>query len=89
MNAGRACWVVPETLCYGLIQGSFGEKFKNCRKCTFYIKVRMEEGINFTMPTALLNMRDARTAARPAADGSVVAETQDVNLQSENADTVT
>jgi hypothetical protein len=30
-NAGRACWILAGTLCGGKLQGSFGEKFKNCQ----------------------------------------------------------
>jgi rubrerythrin len=44
VNAGRACWVVAGTLCGGEIQGTFAQKFGDCRKCDFYGSVREEEG---------------------------------------------
>ena len=59
-NAGRSCWVVAGTFCRGEIQGSFARKYRNCGKCNFYIKVRMEEGMNFRMPMVLLSMRESR-----------------------------
>ncbi len=55
MNAGRACWVIAGTLCEGELQGTFAKKFKNCRKCDFYIKVMDEEFINFKLTANLLN----------------------------------
>ncbi len=57
-NAGRACWVVAGTMCRGEVQGTFAKKYKNCGKCTFYIKVRLEEGFTFKTPPVLLDMRD-------------------------------
>lgn len=35
-DSGRRCAVVVGTLCGGTIQGTFAEKFQNCRKCEFY-----------------------------------------------------
>jgi hypothetical protein len=58
-NAGRSCWVVAGTFCRGNVQGTFAKKYKNCRRCNFYIKVRMEEGINFRMPMVLLHMKES------------------------------
>jgi rubrerythrin len=46
-NAGRACWVVAGTLCGGDIQGTFAQKFRDCRRCDFYGRVREEEGERF------------------------------------------
>ncbi len=57
-NAGRGCWVVAGTMCGGQVQGTFAKKYRNCGKCTFYIKVRLEEGYGFKTPPVLLNMRD-------------------------------
>ncbi|MCY3414047.1 MAG: hypothetical protein INQ03_20555 [Candidatus Heimdallarchaeota archaeon] len=42
-NAGRACWVVGGSLCGGAVQGTFASKYKNCRECDFYLKVKNEE----------------------------------------------
>jgi len=43
-NAGRACWVVPETLCGDTMQGGFAEKMRDCFKCDFYNYVAKVEG---------------------------------------------
>lgn len=59
-NAGRSCWVVAGTFCGGQVQGSFAKKYRNCGRCNFYIKVRMEEGVNFRMPMVLLHMKESR-----------------------------
>lgn len=57
-NAGRSCWVVAGTMCRGEVQGSFAKKYKNCGKCNFFIKVRLEEGYAYKSPAVLLNMFD-------------------------------
>lgn len=54
MNAGRACWVVAGTLCRGETQGTFVEKYNDCRACNFYLKVLDDEGPSFQSPGALL-----------------------------------
>jgi hypothetical protein len=54
-NSGRCCWVIAGTMCKGQVQGTFAKKIKDCRKCSFYITVRLEEGINFQMPDLLVN----------------------------------
>ncbi|MFN3396008.1 MAG: sensor histidine kinase, partial [Thermodesulfovibrionales bacterium] len=35
---GRICWVVAGTFCEGKVQGTFAQKFEDCRKCEFYQK---------------------------------------------------
>jgi hypothetical protein len=58
-KAGRACWVVAGTLCGGQVQGSFAQKFKECEKCDFYLRVRDEEFPDFEYSTTLLGrLRD-------------------------------
>lgn len=52
-NAGRACWAVAGTLCQGDVQGSFAEKFLNCRGCHFYRQVVEEEGRDFLFTVKL------------------------------------
>lgn len=37
-NFGRICWVVAGTFCEGKVQGTFAQKFEDCRKCEFYQK---------------------------------------------------
>jgi len=53
-NAGRTCWVVSGTLCKGVVQGTFAQKFKNCEACDFYQKVRQEEFPDFCLSAVLL-----------------------------------
>jgi|Deesub1362A_J573_1020465.scaffolds.fasta_scaffold00424_27 two-component system NtrC family sensor kinase len=40
---GRICWVVAGTFCDGKAQGTFAQKYEDCRKCEFYQKVREKE----------------------------------------------
>lgn len=47
IKAGRSCWIVAGTLCGGLIQGSFAQKYNNCSKCEFYSQVQQEEGEDY------------------------------------------
>jgi two-component system NtrC family sensor kinase len=35
-NFGRICWVVAGTFCEGKVQGTFAQKYEDCRKCDFY-----------------------------------------------------
>ncbi len=54
-NAGRACWVIPGTLCKGEVHGPFVMKYKNCSVCDFYEAVRKEEYPGFRMSAELLD----------------------------------
>ncbi len=42
-NFGRSCWVVSGTFCEGKVQGTFAQKYEDCRKCEFYQKVKSKE----------------------------------------------
>jgi eukaryotic-like serine/threonine-protein kinase len=53
VNAGRTCWVIPESMCHGQTQGDFRRKFRTCAQCDFYARVKTEEGEKF-QPTVLL-----------------------------------
>jgi rubrerythrin len=55
ISAGRACWVVAGTLCGGEIQGTFAQKIRNCKECTFYRKVCEEERPIFHSSAMLLS----------------------------------
>jgi hypothetical protein len=55
MNGGRACWAVA---------GKTGREHNSCgcsnscfKRCNFYVKVRIEEGMNFKSHTFLVHMR--------------------------------
>ncbi len=52
--AGRACWIVAGTYCKGEIQGTFGKKFKECKECKMYKKVKDEENSAFMLSGTLL-----------------------------------
>ena len=44
---GRVCWAIAGTLCEGQAQGSFACKLETCMKCSFFKRVRNEEGPDF------------------------------------------
>lgn len=54
-NAGRSCWIVAGSMCGGKLQGTFAQKYHNCKVCDFYQKVRKDEGANFELSIVLLN----------------------------------
>lgn len=56
IGAGRACWVIPETLCGDEVQGTFAHKFLKCSQCRFYAHIRSEEGQNLIPTSTLLKM---------------------------------
>ena len=53
-NAGRACWIVAGSMGDGKIQGTYAEKYANCSKCDFYMKVKSEEQGNLKMTAILI-----------------------------------
>ena len=57
ISAGRTCWVVAGTFCDGEVQGTFGQKLKDCTLCDFFRLVRLvrkEEGIHYEVSLDLL-----------------------------------
>lgn len=40
---GRVCWAVAGTFCQGKVQGTFAQKYEDCRKCKFYQTVKNKE----------------------------------------------
>ncbi|MCL5022343.1 MAG: ATP-binding protein [Nitrospirae bacterium] len=42
-NFGRICWVVAGTFCEGKVQGTYAQKYEDCKKCEFYRKVEKKE----------------------------------------------
>lgn len=42
-NFGRICWAVAGTFCAGKVQGTFAQKYEDCRKCKFYQGVKNRE----------------------------------------------
>ena len=51
---GRACWVVAGTMCEAKPQGTFSQKYLNCKLCDFYQAVKKEEGPNFQLSAVLI-----------------------------------
>jgi two-component system NtrC family sensor kinase len=40
---GRVCWTVAGTFCEAKVQGTFAQKYEDCRKCEFYQKIKTKE----------------------------------------------
>jgi hypothetical protein len=57
-NAGRACWAVEGTMCYGRLQGHFIEKFKECAECEVYEVIKQEEDGNLQRTIVLLDSNE-------------------------------
>jgi signal transduction histidine kinase len=41
-NFGRICWAVAGTFCEGKVQGTFAQKYEDCRKCDYYQMLKGE-----------------------------------------------
>jgi hypothetical protein len=54
LNGGRACWVVPGTVCGNKVQGIFATKLVDCLECEFYHLVHEEEREKFIFSDALM-----------------------------------
>ena len=63
-NAGRICWAISGTFCEKKIQGHFAKRQLSCRSCSFYKKVKEEEGVEhfqlhkFKMPNHTPHRQD-------------------------------
>jgi hypothetical protein len=55
-NGGRACWIVPGTLCGGRIKRSLIPKFMACNLCDFKKAVLKEERSDCVVSDKFLNM---------------------------------
>ena len=55
INAGRACWIVAGSMCDGTIQGTFAQKYQDCKKCDFFNNVKKEEGAEWKIAMKLIN----------------------------------
>jgi len=53
-NAGRVCWLIPDTRCDSELQSTFANKLKHCSGCDFYKLVEKEEGDRLEMPMKIL-----------------------------------
>ncbi|MBW1827057.1 MAG: hypothetical protein JRI78_08720 [Deltaproteobacteria bacterium] len=43
-SGGRACWAISGTLCEGKVQGTFAVKLSDCKQCSFFKLVLMQQG---------------------------------------------
>lgn len=48
-NAGRLCWAVAADACSERPQGSFPDKMARCEACSFFRRVKYEEGCHFQL----------------------------------------
>lgn len=49
INGGRFCWLVEDTLCNGIVQIAFLDKFEKCLQCKFYLLIQKQENRNVEM----------------------------------------
>jgi len=49
VNAGRYCWRVAGTFCGGKVQGNMADKIMDCVECEFFLQVKEEEGLIFSV----------------------------------------
>lgn len=54
-NGGRICWTISGTFCHEKIQGTYAKTQLSCTSCSFYRKVKEEEGENFILDFPNLN----------------------------------
>jgi signal transduction histidine kinase len=59
VNAGRICWTVSGTRCYGQQQGTFVDKLDTCLACEFFQTVKREQGKDFRLLKLGQGLRDA------------------------------
>ncbi|XEO80101.1 hypothetical protein WKT22_05148 [Candidatus Lokiarchaeum ossiferum] len=52
---GRCCWVISGTLCKGVVQGSFAQKYRDCKNCDFYLQNKKEEGLKMKLSSTILS----------------------------------
>ena len=57
-NAGRICWTVAGTLCFGHHQPSVVRKRSLCQLCRFFRQVKLEEGMSFQLITFPEHLHD-------------------------------
>ena len=46
-RGGRACWAISGTFCEGKAQGKFAIKLNDCKQCSFFKLVQMQQGCKF------------------------------------------
>jgi hypothetical protein len=47
-------------MCGGTVQGTFARKYKTCKACPFYVRVKREEYPAFKLSQALLDKLQAK-----------------------------
>jgi len=63
-NAGRICWAATGTLCTGEVEGTFAQKIERCQSCSFFRRVKYEEGCHFQLLKPGLEISDANELHR-------------------------
>jgi len=43
-KGGRTCWAISGTFCEGKIQGTFAAKLSDCKQCSFFKLVQLQQG---------------------------------------------
>jgi hypothetical protein len=56
VNGGRACWVVRNTMCDGIIDSNIVEKYERCKECDFMKFVASEEKDGYIFASELFNI---------------------------------
>ncbi len=59
-NAGRLCWAVTATQCSGESEGTLADGMRRCEDCSFFRRVKCEEGCHFQL------LRPGLGTSRPA-----------------------
>jgi len=57
-NAGRFCWAIRGTMCSGKVDGTYEQKISHCRGCSFFRRIKVEEGVHFQLIEPGLGMAD-------------------------------
>ncbi|HUT33325.1 MAG TPA: GAF domain-containing sensor histidine kinase [Planctomycetota bacterium] len=57
-NAGRLCWAVTGSRCGAETEGAFVEKLRRCEDCSFFRRVKCEEGCHFQLLRPGLGVSD-------------------------------
>jgi len=57
-NAGRLCWAVAAGACHGEPEGTFAQKLALCESCSFFRRVKYEEGCHFQLLKPGLGVSD-------------------------------
>ncbi len=63
-NAGRLCWAVAGTSCAERLRGKPGQGTASCQECSFFRRVKYEEGCHFQLIKPALGILDVEVLHR-------------------------